>query len=116
MSYHPLLDWRLALDMVWLSLDPGTPIDLETPTWKPMVEQVADSYFRGLNLEAALFGGLPAGVDPSKKEVVIMIHPLWDVAMSNFRPEVARAVREAERQNLKWQLRSIFRAVRFPYC
>lgn len=45
-----------------------------------------------------------------------MIHPLWDVAMSNFRPEVARAVREAERQNLKWQLRSIFRAVRFPYC
>ena len=40
MSYHPLLDWRLGLDLVNLCLYKDYPINLETPYWTPLVERL----------------------------------------------------------------------------
>ena len=34
LSYHGLLDWRLAIDMARLVLNSGAVVDLETP-WAP---------------------------------------------------------------------------------
>jgi Lhr-like helicase len=115
MPYHPLLDWRLALDMVRLALDPAAPIDLAQPYWSTLVQRTAPPYFQGLNYSQTTLAGLPAGHDPGAGEVLILIHPLWDQDPSNFRPEVASAVAQAEARGWRWALRTVFCAVRFPY-
>lgn len=115
MPYHPLLDWRLALDMVRLALDPAAPIDLAQPYWSALVRRTAPAYFQGLNYAQTALAGLPAGHDARTGEVLILIHPLWDRDPSNFRPEIATAVAEAESRGWRWKLRTLFRAVRFPY-
>jgi len=115
MAYHPLLDWRLGLDMTQLALDPNTQIDLNAAHWAPLIARTANPYFLGLNLTPAVFGSLVGGVDVVNNEALILTHPLWDVDPQNFTPDVAAAVAAAEGQGLSAQLRSIFHAVRFPY-
>ncbi|MGE3993575.1 MAG: helicase, partial [Pseudorhodoplanes sp.] len=115
MAYHPLLDWRLAFDMVHLALDPGVQIDLATSYWAGLVSRIAGPYFAGLNLTPTTFDTLPGGVDTFSNEAVIIVHPLWDTSESNFRPELAAAVDDARTQGFSVTLRSVFRAVRFPY-
>jgi hypothetical protein len=116
MPFHPLLDWRLALDMVRLALDPIAPVDLTVPYWNALLQRTAAPYFQGLNLTRATLAGLEAGHDPATGEVVILIHPLWDQDEANLRPEVAAAVADAEARGWRWKLRSLFLAVRFPYA
>jgi DEAD/DEAH box helicase domain-containing protein len=115
MPYHPLLDWRTALDMAWLALDPSRQVDLTSPWWAPLVARAAVPYFQGLNLTPTTLGGLPAGTSAVTNEALILTHPLWDRDRANFRPNVAAAAADAERRGFRWELRSIFRAVRFPY-
>ncbi|MBI4502885.1 MAG: DEAD/DEAH box helicase [Gemmatimonadetes bacterium] len=115
MPYHPLLDWRTALDMARLALDPGARIDLTTGWWAPLLARVAVPYFQGLNLTPTTIGGLPAGTSAATNEGFILTHPLWDTDRANLRPDVAEAVADAERRGLTPVLRSVFRAVRFPY-
>lgn len=116
MAYHPLLDWRLALDMVRLALDPAANIDLAQPYWNTLVQRTAAPYFKGLNYAQTTLAGLPAGHDAGTGEVLILIHPLWDQDPANFRPEVSSAVAQAEARGWRWKLRTVFRAVRFPYA
>ncbi len=115
MPYHPLLDWRLALDMARLALDPHAAMDLSQVYWRTLIDEIVPAYLQGLNYTHIGLAGLPAGRDPATGEVVIITHPLWDHEPSNFRPEVANAVAEAEAQGCKWKLCTLFRAVRFPY-
>ena len=115
MAYHPLLDWRLALDMARLALDPKAPMDLTEVYWRNLIAQIVPAYLQNLNYTQTTLAGLPAGSDIATREVVIITHPLWDHDPSNFRPELANAVAEAEARGWKWKLCTLFRAVRFPY-
>ena len=115
MPYHPLLDWRLAIDMVRLALDPAAPIDLAQPHWSALVQRTAPPYFQSLMYTPITLAGLHAGHDSVTNEVVILIHPLWDQDPTNFCQAVANAVALAEAQGWRWKLRTVFRAVRFPY-
>lgn len=115
MAYHPILDWRLGLDMAKLALDPDARVDLNVDFWANLVTYIAQPYFMGLNLEPQTFDTLLGGVDTYSKEAIILIHPLWDRDESNYRPEVASAVADAENQGLTVTLRTVFHAVRFPY-
>jgi DEAD/DEAH box helicase domain-containing protein len=115
MAYHPVLDWRIGLDMVQLALDAQAQIDLVSGHWSGLVSRTAAPYFGGLNLGQRTFDTLLGGVDAFRSETVILIHPLWDTNPSNYRPEVAAAVADAEAQGFRATLRSVFHAVRFPY-
>jgi len=115
MAYHSLLDWRLGLDMVRLALNANATIDLNYSYWTPLVSRIAGPYFTGLNLTPASLDGLQAGISSFTNEAVILIHPLWDSNQANHRQDVAAAFAEAERQGLRPVLKSILRAVRFPY-
>ncbi len=115
MAYHPILDWRLGLDMVQLALDPNAQINLNVDYWSNLVSRIARPYFEGLNLDRQTFDTLSGGVDPFNNEAVILIHPLWDRDESNYRPEVAAAVADAQSQGLTAILRTVFHAIRFPY-
>ena len=115
MPFHPLLDWRLAIDMVRLALDASAPVDLTPTYWGDLMSRVATPYLRGLHYSATSLAGLPAGVDSSADEALILIHPMWDQNPANFRPDLASAVAIAESRGWRWKLRTIFRATRFPY-
>ena len=115
MPYHPLLDWRLAIDMVSLALDPGAPIDLQRPQWKRLVDRIAPTYFSSLSYTPVSLAGLPAGHDPGDGRVVILIHPLWDKQLRNFHRDLASAVALAETNGWAWELKTVFEAVRVPY-
>jgi hypothetical protein len=116
MAYHPLLDWRLGLDMARLALDGNASIDLSVDYWSVLVASTAVPYFTGLNLTHVTLDTLHAGISDLTGEAVILVHPIWDQHPSNYRHEIAAAVSEAERRGLRTiTLRSIFHAVRFPY-
>jgi hypothetical protein len=115
MVYHPLLDWRLALDMARLALDPDAQVDLAYGYWASLITRVAGGFFRGLGLSETQLGGLPVGVNNLTNEAVVLTHPLWDRDTSNLRPELAAAFAAAERRGLQPVPYSVFRAVRFPY-
>jgi hypothetical protein len=115
MAHHPLLDWRLALDMARLALDPAAQMDLAYGYWATLMARMAGPFFQGLNLAQTSLGGLAAGINAPTNEVVILVHPLWDRERSNLRPELAAAIAAAERRNLMPVPYSVFRAVRFPY-
>ena len=115
MPYHPLLDWRLALDMVSLALDRTAPIDLSSPHWRTLVERTAATYLDSLGYSPTHLAGLPAGHDAETGEVVILIHPLWDRKEHNFHPDLANAVTMAEANGWRWKLKTLFEAVRMPY-
>lgn len=115
MPYHPLLDWRLAIDMVRLALDPGAPIDLRRPHWKGLVDRIAPTYFSSLDYTPSSLSGLPAGHDPVDDRVVLLIHPLWDKEPRNFHRDLATAVALAEARGWTWELKTVFEAVRVPY-
>lgn len=115
MAHHPLLDWRLGLDMIRLALDPNAQIDLAYASWRRFMDRTARPFFEGLNLTPVSLGGLVAGLNTSTNEAVILTHPLWDRNPSNFRPELASAFAAAERRGMMPIAYSVFRAVRFPY-
>jgi len=98
LAYHNLLDWRLAVDMASLALDPQAPVSLSTPVWQPVANLAA------LTLQGARPGfasmtiaGLPAISDGT--DVSIVIHPLWQTARTALGPELAAAWDEAERRH-----------------
>jgi hypothetical protein len=115
MAYHALLDWRLGLDMARLALDPDARIDLSAGYWSTLADTTSATYFAGLGLAPRRVSGLHVGVNPHTNEAVILIHPLWDQNPANYRPEVAAAVAHTEADGLTPKLRSLLRAVRFPY-
>ena len=115
MPYHPLLDWRLALDMTRLALDANAAIDFSPQYWSGFVQRVVNAYVLGMGLTPATFNGLPGGINGSRGEAVIVVHPLWDQSEANRRADVAAAVQDALQQGLQPRLRSIFHIVRFPY-
>jgi DEAD/DEAH box helicase domain-containing protein len=115
MAYHPLLDWRTGLDMARLALDPNAQIDLDYLYWAALLARVAHPYFSGLGMTPGRLAGLEAGVDAAQRVAVVLLHPLWDQDRSNLRADVAAAVAAGERQGLRVELRSLLRAVRFPY-
>ena len=115
MAYHPLLDWRLGLDMTQLALDPNTNIDLTTGHWSDLVSRTAPAYFAGLKMQTSTFDTLSGGVDRFSNEAIILTHPLWDTNPSNYRPEVAAAFSDAQGRGFRVTLRSVFHIVRFPY-
>jgi hypothetical protein len=115
MAFHPLLDWRLGLDMVRLALDAAAPVDLNLPYWSSFVGQVVPPYLAGLNLSPSTFGPLQGGLSTATNEAFIIVHPLWDPDAANYRPEIAAAVAQAQHRGLRPVLRSVFHAVRFPY-
>lgn len=115
MPYHPVLDWRLALDMARLALDPNASIDFTPSYWSGYLQRVSAAYFNRLGLTPVNVGGLPAARDPNRPRCTILVHPLWDMNQANWRPEIAAAMVAAAQQNLTPTVRSVFHIVRFPY-
>jgi len=112
--FHSILDWRVALDLARLALDPGAPMDFTVPYWQGMDILASDPYFRAVGLQPTQFGGLVAGQDGNNVEIIT--HPLWDCDPSRFGPALASAHAHALAAGATdVQFKSVFEILRRPY-
>ena len=117
LAYHNLLDWRLAVDMAALALDPQVQLSLASPRWVRVADLAAITLHAARPGYSRLFiAGLPAVTDGT--EVIIVTHPLWCTERS-LGPELLAAWDEAEhRHNLRvdpmHSFISVFEALRRP--
>jgi hypothetical protein len=96
LAYHNLLDWRLAVDMAALALDPNAQLSLGTPTWARVAGVAATTLLSArTGFNRITVAGLPAVTNGS--EVKIVTHPLWRTEQASLGPELAAAWDEAER-------------------
>lgn len=115
MPFHPILDWRLGLDMARLAMDATASIDFGQDYWAELVERQAPAYLKGHGLEVEMVGGLYCGVDETVGEAFIITHPLWDTEESNWCAPVGTAVGRLRARGMEPRCVSIFRAVRLPF-
>jgi ATP-dependent helicase YprA (DUF1998 family) len=120
MSYHSLLDWRLALDMARLASGDFT-VDLISDwgdrinPWRRLVEQVIPPVMGKLGYsDRQRFGNLWGYLKNTRHQssTLIEIHPLW---MDNH-SEVLNAIEKAKELGPKNQIRLMnpFRVLRRP--
>ena len=48
LAWPCILDWRLAVDIARLALDPNAPLDFTIPYWQPLVAAVTTPYCNAL--------------------------------------------------------------------
>ena len=99
--YHGLLDWRLALDMTRLALNPSTVLDL-TSSWHGQ-DKPWQSLCNGSNApipvilenlgyrQATEIGGLQVYWREGFNRVSIVRHPLWTDALPRLQPSTIRS-------------------------
>jgi predicted Zn-ribbon and HTH transcriptional regulator len=103
MTYHGLLDWRLAVSYLKALADPdykaGLDGDFSAPEldgWPATAVNLRDSFTKCFGYENAEWDGIPGFIAGNKK--FIIVHPLWDKrrATGKFAEAVAGAGGEAD--------------------
>jgi len=114
LAFHNILDWRLAMDMVRLSLDPNATIDFTVPYWQGLDQIVVPPYFQAVGLHQVQLGGLIAGRDGNYVEIIT--HPLWNCDPNSFGPTLANAYSQALAAGAtEIEFKSVFEILRRPY-
>jgi hypothetical protein len=114
LAFHNILDWRLALDMARLALDPNAPIDFAVPYWQGIDMLAAKAYCSVSGLKLVRYGNVVAGQDGNHVELIT--HPLWDDNPNFFGPEIATAYAQAQMAGItNIELKSVFDILRRPY-
>jgi DEAD/DEAH box helicase domain-containing protein len=93
--YHPILDWRLAMDMTRLAL--GMPFHVEEYWNEIAYQSVRNLCFARKEWQMAQFGNLWGAY--RNNLAFVGVHPLWNTqtALSSQREEIQRAVADMER-------------------
>jgi ATP-dependent helicase YprA (DUF1998 family) len=95
MSFHPLLDWRLATDMVDAMY--GRPLDFAR--WAGIESRVAKDFARAfLGTEETLDGGVSAIA--GERWAVVVTHPFEEILEERMGPRLAGALSELEGRGL----------------
>ena len=113
MRYHPLLDWRMGLDMVRLALDGAEP-SLSTEYWRLLADRTAPDFFRAHEAEPGRFAGLHAGV--CGDNAYLLLHPMWSKDPRWHCADAANAAQSVRSAGLTPLFKSLFYAVRTPYA
>ena len=114
LPYHPILDWRLGLDIARLALDPAAPIDLSVSYWQGLDAAVAGPYFAAMpGWHQTTIAGLQAGCRGNVVEIIT--HPLWDCDPNRFGPHLKAAHAQAASGGNRVQFKSLFDVLRRPF-
>ncbi len=112
LPYHPVLDWRLGLDIARLALDPAAPIDFSVSYWQGLDAAVAGPYFAAMpGWQQTTIAGLQAGHRGNVVEIIT--HPLWD--RNRFSPNLMAAHAQAVSGGNQVQFKSLFEVLRRPF-
>jgi len=114
LPYHPILDWRLGLDIVRLALDPSAPIDFSVPYWQGLDAAVAGPYYAAMpGWQQITIGGLQAGRRGNVVEIIT--HPLWECDPDHLGPQLAAAYAQAIAGGNQVRFKSLFEVLRRPF-
>lgn len=115
LAYHSILDWRLGLDLVRLSLDSSAPIDFSVAYWRGLDVAAAGPYFAAMSgWQQVTFGGLQAGRRGSQAEIIT--HPLWDCEPNRFGQQLRDAYSQALAAGCQQvRCKSVFEILRRPF-
>jgi hypothetical protein len=114
LAYHNILDWRLALDLARLALDPTAAIDFSVPYWRGQDTAAATSYFAASpSWQLISIAGLQAGRRGNAVEIIT--HPLWCTDPNFFCQQLASAYAQATAAGCHVTFKSIFEVVRRPF-
>jgi len=114
LPYHPILDWRLGLDIARLALDPAAPIDFSIPYWQGLDAAVAAPYFAAMpEWQQMTIGGLQAGCRGNVVEIIT--HPLWECDPNHLGPQLAAAYAQAIAGGNQVRFKSLFEVLRRPF-
>jgi DEAD/DEAH box helicase domain-containing protein len=114
LPYHPILDWRLGLDLARLALDPAALIDFSVPYWQGLDTTVAGQYFAAKpGWQQMTIGGLHAGRRGNIVEIIT--HPLWERDPTRLGPQLATAYVQAAAGGNQVRFKSIFEVSRRPF-
>jgi hypothetical protein len=94
MSYHGLLDWRLALDMAELAA--GQPLD--PSRWLGRAMGDLAQFCQAFDWTTRDFAGLPGAASNAAHKALILVHPLWSTHPITAGPELADAISDAAGQ------------------
>ena len=122
LSYHGLLDWRLALDMVRLAASSTATIDLASSwaehdnPWQPLLQRTdapVPAAMQRIGYGAPVpFAGLRGYVHTVRQKIWIERHPLWTDEHPIYREAFAAAHQEYPRYSICPM--NPFRALRRP--
>ena len=113
LAYHSILDWRLALDLARLALEPEAMIDFTPSYWSGMPEFAACRLHEALSgSQLRTYGGLPSV--SFGRQATIVSHPLWDIREGNLHPTLAVAAAEATSDGRTPRFMSTFMLIRRP--
>jgi Lhr-like helicase len=93
MSYHPLLDWRLALDVLSLANGEGFSADASAAHDADLARRFALS-FPGWVHE--VIGGVPAVIDQDGEQAFLVLNALEDHRVAHLPERIAEAAAELE--------------------
>ena len=113
MRYHPLLDWRIGLDMVRLALTGEEP-SLATDYWRGLAQRAAAEFYAAHEADPRQFATLHAGV--RDENAYLLTHPMWSKDPQRHGQEVAQAAQSVRSVGLTPLYKSLFYAVRTPYA
>jgi hypothetical protein len=115
LAFHTVLDWRVALDLARLALNPAAQIDFAVPYWQGLDAAAAAPYFQAAGLQPVPpLAGLQAARDGTEFEIVT--HPLWDRDQNRLGPALAAACAQALAAGATdIRFKSVFELLRRPY-
>jgi DEAD/DEAH box helicase domain-containing protein len=106
---HPLLDWRLGLDVAELAAD--RPLRVER--WLAESERIARHFAKAFELTSFTAGSLGAIEDDYTGRVAILGHPLWPNETEGW-VEDQRAAKSALAPGVTMLMSDLYTAVRWP--
>jgi DEAD/DEAH box helicase domain-containing protein len=106
---HPVLDWRLGLDVAELAADRS----LRLGRWLEQSGRVAESFADAFGAEPLKIASLHAVQDPLTRRIAILGHPLWPSDRDGWVDAQRDAVHEiAGDANVR--MSDVYTAVRWP--
>ena len=84
---HPVLDWRLGLDLAELAAQ--RPLRMER--WLGDGERIATGLAEAFGLEPGTIAGLPTLSDDGRPKTAVLCHPMWSAAERSRRLDGAVA-------------------------
>ncbi len=111
-NLHPMLDWRLALDLTSAIRGGQLRTDLWMPFSKKIIENIIREGLLGAHLSYAEKLGWPAIISETTNKAVVFVHPLWLKDEDYYGPVASEIVEELKAE---YNLRKVSLSSAFTY-
>jgi DEAD/DEAH box helicase domain-containing protein len=109
---HPMLDWRLALDLTSAIRGGQFRTDIWMPFSKKLINDIIENGLLGIELKYAEKLGWPAIISEATRKAVVFVHPLWLKEEDYYGPAASEIVEELK---VEFELEKVSLSSAFTY-